>query len=105
MGIYKELMKWIGYFVLTVKVTGTHFSDKDEVSSTNSLQSTSPLSLSYMDSPGFSIMEGQNGISFSGNNLTKSPHQKQVSPSQSPKFFDPHYKSFTSSLFFSEMGH
>ena len=46
---------------------------------------TYPLSISYMGSPGFSIMEGQNGIPFSGNNLSKSFHQKQVFPSQFTK--------------------
>ena len=34
--IQKEVRKGIGYFVLTVKVTGTHFSHKSKVSLTNS---------------------------------------------------------------------
>ena len=38
MDIYKEVRKWIGYFVLTIKVTRTHFSHKNEVSSSNSLR-------------------------------------------------------------------
>ena len=81
------MRKWIGYFVLTVKVTGTHFSHKNEVSSTNSFHNKlHPYSSPIWTPQGFSLRKNRIEFPFQVTSWLNLPIKSKSSHHSPPSF-------------------